>query len=60
MKHEERKKKNLSRRDFIRKAAVGVGAAGMVGLRAKPAASQDTALIEKWDKESDVVIIGTG
>ena len=60
MKHEERKKKDLSRRDFIRKTAVGVGAAGMVGLGAKPAISQDTALLEKWDKETDVVIIGTG
>jgi succinate dehydrogenase/fumarate reductase flavoprotein subunit len=60
MKHEERKKKELTRRDFIRKAAVGVGAAGMVGLGAKPAISQDTHLVEKWDKETDVVIIGTG
>ena len=60
MKNSEKKRKDLSRRDFIRKTAVGVGAAGMVGLGAKPAISQDTAHYEKWDQESDVVIIGTG
>ncbi len=60
MKDEERKQKNLSRRDFIRKTAVGVGAAGMVGLSTKPAISNNTVPVEKWDKETDVLIVGTG
>ena len=56
MKHKERKKKNLSRRDFLRKTAVGVGAAGMVGLSTKPAICNNTILVEKWDKEAPIVM----
>ena len=32
----------------------------MVGFGAKPAKSQDTAPVKKWDIETDAVIIGTG
>ena len=60
MKHSERKKENLSRRDFIKKTAIGACTAAIIGLEAKPAESQDTAPVKKWDKETDVVIIGTG
>lgn len=60
MKRAESGKKNLSRRDFIRKTTVGIGATAMVGLGAKPAGSQDTTPVKKWDKETDVLIVGTG
>ena len=60
MTHSKRKKKDLSRRDFIKKTAIGAGTAAMIGLGAKPAKSQDAAPVKKWDKETDVVIIGTG
>ena len=60
MKHTESKKKELSRRDFIRKTSVGIGTAAMVGLGAKPVLSMDTAPALKWDKEADVVVVGTG
>ncbi|MFC1839588.1 FAD-binding protein [Thermodesulfobacteriota bacterium] len=59
MKRAENKKKDFTRRDFIKKTAVGVGAAAMTGLDAKPAKSRDMA-DEKWDKETDVLVVGTG
>jgi len=60
MKRVESKKKDFSRRDFIRKTSVGIGAAAIVGLKAKSAKSQDIATALKWDKEADIVIVGTG
>jgi succinate dehydrogenase/fumarate reductase flavoprotein subunit len=60
IKRSERKKKDLSRRDFIRKTTVGIGATAILGLSAPPIKSQDTASAEKWDKEADVVVVGTG
>src|SRR4030042_2835263 len=60
MKCSDKKRKDLSRRDFIRKTAVGIGATVMVGLSAETAGSKDIALPHKWDKESDVLIVGTG
>jgi succinate dehydrogenase/fumarate reductase flavoprotein subunit len=60
MKHIDSKKKDLSRRDFIKTTSVGIGATVMVGLSAETAGSKDIALPHKWDKESDVLIVGTG
>ena len=60
MKRVERKKRDLSRRNFIKEASVGIGAAAMVGLSRKPAESKETASDIKWDKETDVLIVGTG
>ncbi len=60
MKHEERKKCNLSRRDFIKTTSVSIGAAAIVGLNAEPAISREAASSLKWDKETDVLIVGTG
>lgn len=54
------KKQNLSRRDFIRKTATGIGAAAVIGLETEPAAGREPASKIKWDKEVDVLIAGTG
>ena len=56
----DRMKKDLSRRDFIRKTAVGIGTTAMVGLGTKPAESRERASSVKWDKETDVLVVGTG
>ncbi len=60
MKQTERKKNSCSRRDFIKKSAAGVGAATMVGLGANPANARKTSPALKWDKETDVLVVGTG
>jgi succinate dehydrogenase/fumarate reductase flavoprotein subunit len=60
MKRIDSKKKYLSRRDFIKTTSVGIGATVMVGLSAETAGSKDIAIPHKWDKESDVLIVGTG
>ena len=56
-KHED---KALSRRDFIRKTAVGMGTTAMVGLSARSAGSQELGPAPKWENETDVLIVGTG
>jgi hypothetical protein len=43
MKHIDSKKKDLSRRDFIKTTSVGIGATVMVGLSAETAGSKDIA-----------------
>ncbi len=60
MKHIGSKKKNLSRRDFLKTTSAGIGAAAMIGFNAEPAISKGTAPVKKWDKEADVVVVGTG
>ncbi|HWF40171.1 MAG TPA: FAD-dependent oxidoreductase [Candidatus Acidoferrales bacterium] len=50
--------KKVSRRDFVRGAAVGVGGAALTGLGATDALARAPQL--KWDKEADVVIVGAG
>lgn len=60
MKSDKETKNNFSRRDFVKTTAVGVGAAAVVGLGVKPTEAQDKVLVENWDKEADVVVLGTG
>jgi succinate dehydrogenase/fumarate reductase flavoprotein subunit len=60
MKREKKTKKDLSRRDFIKTTAAGVGAATLTGLGAKDAKAQDRPLVENWDHEADVVVVGYG
>jgi succinate dehydrogenase/fumarate reductase flavoprotein subunit len=55
MKPNKGTKNDLSRRDFIKTTAVGVGATALAGLGAKEAKA--TPL---WDYEADVVVIGAG
>jgi len=61
MKDKKGTKKDLLRRDFIKTTAVGVGATAMAGLGARDASAQASApVVENWDREADVVVIGTG
>jgi predicted flavoprotein YhiN len=54
----------MSRRDFVNEAAAGGLAAAMGGLvsTAAPASSQGQTLgvPAKWDKEADVIVVGSG
>lgn len=54
------KKNYLSRRNFIKTTSVGIGAAAIVGLNPESAMSQDATSAIKWDKETDVLVVGTG
>src|SRR5712692_1263611 len=58
MKNNEETKKNLSRRDFVKTAAVGIGATSLVGIGAEGAEAANNA--RHWDKVADVVIVGAG
>ncbi len=61
MKSKKGTQKALLRRDFLKTTAVGVGASAMAGLGAKDASAQASAsVVENWDREADVVVIGTG
>jgi succinate dehydrogenase/fumarate reductase flavoprotein subunit len=48
---------SVSRRDFVKTTALGVGATAMASLGAKEARAAD---IPAWDLEADVVVIGSG
>jgi 3-oxosteroid 1-dehydrogenase len=54
-----RKETNVSRRDFIKTTAVGVGATALTGLGASEAKAECGVPV-KWDYEADVVIVGLG
>jgi hypothetical protein len=58
MKRDLRNKEDLSRRDFVRSAAVGVGAVAFTGLGAHEADAQTRP--PKWDMQADVVVVGAG
>ncbi len=52
------RKKRLSRRDFVKTAGVGVGAAALGGLGADQAEAQGRP--PHWDKQADIVVVGAG
>ena len=58
MKRDPRNKKDLSRRDFVRGAAAGVGAAALTGLGAHETEAQTRP--PKWDMQADVIVVGAG
>ena len=58
MKRNNGDKKNLSRRDFVKNAAGGIGAATLGGIASTQAEAQGRHI--HWDKEADVVVIGSG
>jgi succinate dehydrogenase/fumarate reductase flavoprotein subunit len=62
MKEKFQTKKNFSRRDFVKTAAVGIGASALTGMEAVPAESAQSGaqVPRRWDREADVVIIGAG
>jgi succinate dehydrogenase/fumarate reductase flavoprotein subunit len=49
---------NLSRRDFVKTTVAGFGAAALTGHGTKEAEAQ--AKPPRWDRESDVVVVGAG
>lgn len=59
---EKEAKKGLDRREFIKGAVVGTGAAALMSLGTREATAQECIceIPLKWDKEADVVIIGSG
>jgi succinate dehydrogenase/fumarate reductase flavoprotein subunit len=50
----------ISRRDFIRTTAAGVGATVLAGTGARDGNAKDMSVVEKWDYEADVVVVGYG
>lgn len=53
-------KKGLSRRDFVKRAAAGLGVAALVGAGADVAGATPAKQASKWDDRADVVVLGTG
>jgi succinate dehydrogenase/fumarate reductase flavoprotein subunit len=51
-------KKRFSRRDFVKSAGAGVGAAALGGLGAELAEAQGRP--PHWDKQADIVVVGAG
>jgi len=60
IKRKKAAKKELSRRDFIRTTATGVGAAFLAGPGVKDSRAQDKSQIKLWDYDADVVVVGYG
>lgn len=58
MRQKNKIERDLSRRDFIKTTAVGVGATALSGV--KKAGAREAGIPEKWDKETDVVVAGCG
>ncbi len=58
MKREKGQKGIITRREFIKTASVGAGATALAGFSS--AEAKEAGLPEKWDKETDVVIVGCG
>jgi 3-oxosteroid 1-dehydrogenase len=53
-----KKETNVTRRDFIKTTAVGVGATALAGLGT--AKAEDGGVPTVWDYESEVVVVGAG
>lgn len=63
VKENKKSKRNLSRRDFVKTTAAGIGAAAFVGMGAAGAEAAIPAQVpvpRRWDREADVVVIGAG
>ncbi len=53
-------KNRISRRDFMKAAAIGGAAVVGSGILAGCGAASPSNIPDKWDKEADVVVIGSG
>jgi len=60
MKLDRKEKKKFSRRDFIKTTTGGVGAGILCGLGAENTLASTLPLIDHWDREADVVVVGYG
>jgi 3-oxosteroid 1-dehydrogenase len=56
----ENKRDRLTRRNFIKTAAVSAGSAALAGVGSKEAASAQQSQVSKWDYEAEVVVLGIG
>jgi urocanate reductase len=59
MKGDPENKKRLSRRDFVKTAAAGVGAAALTGMGTSDVSAAAQSRV-KWDRVADVIIAGAG
>jgi succinate dehydrogenase/fumarate reductase flavoprotein subunit len=55
-----KRNKGLSRRDFVKTTATGVGAGVLTGLDSKDSSAQSKTNKDNWDREADVVVVGYG
>ncbi len=60
MKRNKETKSDLSRRDFIKTTAVGVGAAALTCLGPEQVKAVSPDQVPGWDYEADVVVVGFG
>ena len=60
MGHKDEADKGLSRRDFVKSAAVGLGTVALIGAASDAANAAPANRVRKWDERADVVILGTG
>jgi succinate dehydrogenase/fumarate reductase flavoprotein subunit len=60
MKSGEDQIKNVSRRNFIKSAAAGLGTTAFVGLGSGQAKATQLTEVPRWDYEAEVVILGIG
>jgi succinate dehydrogenase/fumarate reductase flavoprotein subunit len=58
MEDDRKDKQKLSRRDFVRTAGAGVGAAALSGLGVEPAEAESRP--PRWDKQADIIVVGAG
>src|ERR1035437_1784828 len=58
MSQNEETKKDLSRRDFVKTTAAGIGASALAGIAAQGTEAAQAS--RHWDKVADVVIVGSG
>jgi succinate dehydrogenase/fumarate reductase flavoprotein subunit len=58
MKCKQRNSHGVSRRDFLKRSAASVGAAALISIDPKPSYAQAQAI--KWDRETDVIVVGSG
>ena len=60
MGHKDEANKGLSRRDFVKRAAAGLGAVALAGAATDAAGARPADRARKWDERADVVVLGTG
>ena len=56
----EKRQKSLSRRDFLKGTAAGIGALSFAALSEKEAKAIHPSQVPAWDYEADVVVVGYG
>jgi succinate dehydrogenase/fumarate reductase flavoprotein subunit len=60
MNAEKRQKADISRRDFVRTAAISVGASALTGFGSRELVATQLSAVRKWDYQAEIVILGVG